>query len=113
MDQAVKKYIEKQKSPQKEVIRKLRRIILNTFPKIDERMHVGVPWYQDWFYIVGLKDHVNLGFSVLGLTKKQAELFEGKGKMMRHRKFFRLKDISEKEIVPLLKMVKKYSKKCH
>jgi len=113
MDPAVKKYIEKQKSPQKEIIRKLRRIILKTFPKIDERMYVGVPWYADWFYIVGLKDHVNLGFSVMGLTKKQAGLFEGKGKMMRHKKFFKVKDINEEEIASLLKMVKKYSKKCH
>jgi len=113
MNKEVTKYIDKQKSSQKKICKKLRRIILKTFPKIDERMYVGVPWYGDYYYFVGLKDHVNLGFSILGLTKKQMDLFEGKGKMMRHKKYFYIKDIDEKEIMKLLKMVKKYSKKCH
>jgi predicted GIY-YIG superfamily endonuclease len=85
MNKEVTKYIDKQKSPQKDICKKLRRIILKTFSKIDERMYVGVPWYGDYYYFVGLKDHVNLGFSIMGLTKKQMDLFEGKGKKMRHK----------------------------
>lgn len=108
----VDEHIKKQKSPQKEICRKLRRLILKTFPSIKEEMKMGVPWYEARYYIVALKDHVNLGFSVQGLSKKQASNFEGKGEYLRHRKFFSLKDVDEKEVVRLLKLVKKKQKKC-
>jgi hypothetical protein len=114
MNKEVGKYIEKQKSPQKEILKKLRKIILKTIPKINEEMRMGVPCYGytkkdpcGKYYIVALKDHVNLGFSLKGLTKKEIELFEGNGKTMKHIKIFSLKDIDEKRIVKLLKMVKK------
>jgi hypothetical protein len=60
--------------------------------------------------MVGLKDHVNLGFSVKGLNKKEMDNFEGKGKLMRHLKFFSLDEIDEKKVVKLLKLVKRKSK---
>ena len=46
MNKEVEKYIEKQKSPQKEICKKLSKIILNTFPDIKEEMKMGVPWYE-------------------------------------------------------------------
>ncbi len=107
MEKEVEKYIEKQKSPQKEIIKKLRRIILKTFPRIKEEIWVGVPWYEGKYYLVGLRDHVNMGFCLKGMTKKDLELLEGAGKTMRHLKFYSLKDIDEKKIVKLLKAVKK------
>ena len=107
MSKDVDKYIEKQKSPQKEILKKLRRIILKTFPKITEEMKMGVPWYEGKYYVVGLKDHVNMGFCLKGMAKKDTELLEGAGKMMRHLKFYTAKDIDEKKIVKLLKAVKK------
>jgi hypothetical protein len=114
MDQDVKKYINKQKAPQREIIKKLHRIIVKTFPKIKDEMYVGVPWYEGMYYLVGLKDHVNLGFAIKGLKKKELEYFEGKGKMMRHLKFYTVKDINEKKVIKLLKLVKKNFKgKCH
>lgn len=100
-------YIEKQKSPQKEICKKLRRLILKTFPKIDEKMKLGVAWYEGMYYIVGLKDSVNLGFSVKGLLKKDRDNFTGQGKYMRHLKFKELKEVDEKKIVRLLKLVDK------
>jgi len=100
-------YIEKQKSPQKEICKKLRKIILKIFPKIDEKMKMGVPWYEGRHYIVGLKDSVNLGFSVKGLLKKDIDNFKGAGKFMRHLKFRAVKEINEKEVVRLLKLVDK------
>ncbi|MBN1159779.1 MAG: DUF1801 domain-containing protein [Candidatus Diapherotrites archaeon] len=106
MNKSVTTYIDALKSPQKEICRKLRAIILKTFPEIKEEMKMGVPWYGK-YYIVGLKDHVNLGFSVSGLTKKDKDNFEGSGEMMQHKKFFTLKDINEKELVKLLKLVDK------
>ena len=101
----VEKYIAKQKSPQKEICKKLRSIILKAFPKIEEKMWVGVPWYGGKSYIVGLKDHVNFGVCIKGLPKKELSLLEGGGKTMRHIKFRNVKDIEEKRIVRLLKMV--------
>ena len=71
----VTEYIEKQKSPQKEICKRLRKIILRTFPKIKEEKKLGVAWYQK-FYIVALKDSVNLGFSVKGLSAKEKENFK-------------------------------------
>lgn len=70
---------------------------------------MGVPFYENKFYLVALKDSVNLGFAVQDLTEKQAENFKGKGKYMRHLKFHTLKDIDKDHIVKLLKMV--YKKK--
>jgi hypothetical protein len=107
MDRKVTEYIGKQESPQKGICRKLRKIILRTFPKIKEEMKMGVPWYEGKFYIVALRDHVNMGFCIGGLSKEELKNFEGAGKLMRHLKFFSLKDVDEKRIVKLLKMVKR------
>ncbi|MFX0081986.1 MAG: DUF1801 domain-containing protein [Candidatus Hodarchaeota archaeon] len=106
MDGKVNEYIEKQKSPQKEICQKLREIILSTFPNIIEEMKYGVPYYADKYYIVALKTHVNLGFSIKGLTKEEIELFEGSGKTTKHIKIKALENIDEKKIVKLLKMIK-------
>jgi len=84
MNKEVEKYTEKQKSPQREICHKLRTIILKTFPDIQEEMKMGVPWYEGKYYIVALKDHINLGFSLKGLSKEEIELFEGGGKTIYH-----------------------------
>ena len=36
----------------------------NPIEKIKESIKMGVAWYEGMYYIVGLKDSVNLGFSV-------------------------------------------------
>jgi hypothetical protein len=101
-------YIKTQSSPQKEILVKLRQIIFNTFPDTDEEMKWGVPnFHNGTFYIVALKDHVNLGFSIKGLSDEELELLEGSGKTMRHIKIRTLQDIDKQKIVSLLKMVAK------
>ncbi|MBN1973670.1 MAG: DUF1801 domain-containing protein [Sedimentisphaerales bacterium] len=112
MNKEVEKYIKKQKSPQKEICLKLREIIIKTFPKIEEQMWAGVPFYDKRYYIVALKDHVNMGFAITGLSKEEIALFEGNGKTMRHIKFKSLDDIDEKQIVKLLKIAKKAKCTC-
>ncbi|MCW8965535.1 MAG: DUF1801 domain-containing protein [Candidatus Pacearchaeota archaeon] len=107
MNEKVKEYFEKQKSPQKEICTKLHKIIVKTFPKIKDSMKLGVPMYENKYYIVALKDHVNLGFSTKGLTKDQIALFDGGGKTTKHIEIKSLKDIDQKKIIKLLKMVKK------
>ncbi len=107
MNNEVDGYIGKQKSPQREICQKLRSIILKTFPGIKEELKMGVPWYDEGKYYIGaLKDHVNLGFSIKGLSDREKELFEGGGKLMRHIKIYSLEDMDEKNIVKLLKLVK-------
>jgi len=106
MNKEVNEYVEKQLSPQKEICKKLRKIVLKTLPKIDEKMKIGAVWYGK-YYIVGLKDSVNLGFSVEGLQKRDRDNFKGTGKFMRHLKFKELKEIDEKKIIRLLKLVDK------
>ena len=106
MDKEVTGYIEKQKSPQKEILYKLRGIITRNSSGIHEQMKLGVPWYEGRYYLVALKDHVNLGFSLEGLSREEERLFEGGGKTMKHIKFYSPGDIDEKRIISLLDMVK-------
>ena len=106
MHEKVKAYLENLPSPQKEICKIVRKIILKTFPNLEESFKNGVPWYECKYYIVGLKDHVNIGFSVEGLTEEEMRMFQGKGKYMRHIKIYTVDDIDEKEIIKLLKIVK-------
>jgi hypothetical protein len=105
MSAEVERYVENQKSPQREIVQRLRDMILKTFPDIKEEFKMGVPWYEGKFYVVALRDHVNLGFSVKGLSEKEMALFDGKGKMMRHLKFYSLSDVDEARLVKLLRLV--------
>jgi hypothetical protein len=101
----VEKYIKNQKSPQKEIVQRLRDTILKTLPGIKEEFKMGVPWYEGKYYVVALRDHVNLGFSVKGLSAQETALFEGKGQMMRHVKFYSLADVDEAKVAKLLRLV--------
>jgi len=105
MSQEVECYIKKQNSPQREIVQTLRTTILQTLPNVKEELKMGVPWYEGKFYIVPLKDHVNLGFSVQGLSEQDLALFEGKGKLMRHIKFLSISDIDHYRVEKLLKLV--------
>jgi hypothetical protein len=111
MNTKVDDYINKQKSPQKDICQYLRRLILSTFPDVKEEMKWGVPAYADGnFYIVALKDHVNLGFSIKGLTTEALALFDGGGKTMKHIEINKLSNIDNERIIKLLKLVDKRSK---
>jgi hypothetical protein len=104
-------YINQQPSPQKEICQRLRELILKVLPGIKEEMKWGVPVFGDGkFYIAPLKDKVNLGFAINGLTKEEIALFEGGGKTMRHIKVFAVADIDEEKIAGLLKLVDKKAK---
>ncbi len=99
-------YFERQKSPQKEICLKLRKIILARFPNISEEMKWGVPAYGEGkIYIVALKDHVNLGFSLKALPKEKQQFLKGSGKTMKHIEFSNPEEIDEIVIVDLLNSV--------
>lgn len=107
MDAQVKQYLEEQISSLKEIVRTLREIILRTFPDAKEEMKMGVPWYEGKIYVAAMKDHVNLGFCLKGLSQKEKKLLEGSGSTMRHVKIYSLKDIDDKKIENLLMMARK------
>jgi hypothetical protein len=108
MSSKIDEYINKQPSPQKEIYQRLRELIFRTFPGTREEMKWGVPAFADGkFYIVALKDHVNLGFSIRGLTGEEIALFDGGGKTTRHIQVDNIDNINEERIVKLLKLVDK------
>ncbi len=106
MNNKIKKYLDNLPSPQKEICEKVRKIIIKTFPDLEESMKNGVPSYENKYYIVGLKDHVNIGFFIEGLSAEDISLFEGKGKLARHIKIYSFDEIDENKILNLLKIVK-------
>jgi hypothetical protein len=110
MDEGVKKYIEKQKSPQKEILKRVRKIVLKTLPGCEEKIGWGVIVFAGGkFYLAALKYRVHIGFAINGLNKGEISLFEGSGKTMRHVKIHSLEEIDEKKIVKLIKLVDKKS----
>jgi hypothetical protein len=110
MDKKIEEYINKQKSSQKEIILKVREIFQKTLPNSKEKMTWGVVVFgDDKFYIASMKNRVNVGFAITGLSKEEIKLFEGNGKTMRHIKIHSFDDIDEKKLVQLIKMVDKKS----
>ena len=108
MNRPVDEYIEKQRTRQKEILRKIRRIFLKTLPGCEEKRAWGaVTFAGGKFYIAVLKDRVHVGFAITGLNKKDVDLFEGSGKTMRHIKIHSIKDIDEKKLAKLIKIVNK------
>ena len=106
MDKQVNEYIEKQKSPQKEIIQKVREIFQKTLTSFEEKMAWGaVTFAGGKFYIAAMKNRVHVGFAITGLNKGEISLFEGSGKTMRHIKIPAVEDIDEKALVGLIKMV--------
>jgi len=104
----VEEYIKKQKSPQKEIILKVREIFLKTLQNCEEKKTWGVVVFgNDKFYIAAMKNRVHVGFAINGLSKEEIKLFEGSGKTMRHIKIHSLNDIDENKLVKLIKMVDK------
>jgi len=108
MDKKVVEYIEKQKSPQKEIIQKVRKIFQNSLPNFEEKSAWGVITFAEGkFYIAAMKNRVHVGFAINGLSKEEIGLFEGSGKTMRHIKIHSLEDIDEKKLLKLIKLVDK------
>ena len=104
----VDEYYNKQKSPQKEICLKLRKIVKKKYPHYKESMLWGVPVFNNGlFYIVSLKNHVNLGFTISKLTKEEEKLFKGGGKTTRKIEIESLEQINEAKILKLLDFVVK------
>ena len=108
MDKQVNDYIEKQKSPQKEIMQKVREIFQKTLLNSAEKMRWGaITFATGKFYIAAMKNRVHVGFAITGLNKDEISLFEGSGKTMRHIKIPTLEDVDEEKLVELIRMVDK------
>ncbi len=106
MDVQVDDYIEKQNSPQKEILRKVREIFKKTLPDCEEKMAWGVVTYAGGkFYIAAMKNRVHIGFAITGLNKEETGLFQGNGKTMKHIKIPSLEAIDRKKLIKLIKLV--------
>lgn len=106
MDKKINKYIEKQESPQKEILLKVREIFRKTLSDCEEKMRWGVITYAEGkFYIAAMKNRVHVGFAITGLDENEIKLFEGSGKTMKHVKIPTLESIDEKTLVKLIKLV--------
>lgn len=106
MDEAVKKYIEKQQAPLREILTKVRKLILETLPNSDEKSAWGVVAFAGGkYYMAAIKNKVHVGFAINGLSKEEISLFEGSGKTMRHIKIHSLAEIDQNKLVKLIKLV--------
>ncbi|VVC72023.1 Uncharacterised protein [uncultured archaeon] len=106
-DSGVAKYVGRQKPAQQKLLRRLIASIRKALPGIRGEMRLGVPWFGEKLYLAAFDDHVNMGFSVSGLPKKEKDLFLGKGNLMRHLKFFSLDEVEDKKIIRLVKIAQK------
>jgi uncharacterized protein YdhG (YjbR/CyaY superfamily) len=108
MDKQVNEYIEKQRSPQKEILQEVRKIFRETLPNCEEKMAWGVVTFAGGkFYIAAMKNRVHVGFAITGLNKDEIGLFEGSGKTMRHTKIPAVESIDRKRLIELIRMVDK------
>ena len=106
MDNQVDVYIEKQKSPQKEILQEVRKIFIETLPDCQEKIMWGAITFADGkFYIAAMKNRVHVGFAITGLSDEEMSLFEGNGKTMRHIKIPTVENIDKTNLVKLIKMV--------
>jgi hypothetical protein len=108
MDKAVADYINKQRSPQKEIIGELRKLFCTTLRTPDETMAWGVITFSGKkFYIAGMKNRVHVGFAIGGLNENEKKMFEGSGKTMRHVKISTIADMNKDKLKELILLVER------
>lgn len=88
MDNQINAYIDRQKSPQKEILQEIRIIFKKTLPNCKEEMRWGVVTFESGkFYIAAMKNCVHVGFAITGLSEDEIGLFEGTVKQWDTSKF--------------------------
>ena len=106
MDKQVNEYIEKQRSPQREILQEVRKIFRETLPNCEEELAWGVVAFAGGkFYIAAMKNRVHVGFAITGLSEEETTMFEGNGKTMRHIKIPTLESIDKIRLAKLIEIV--------
>jgi len=93
-------------SPQREVARALRALILEAGPELHESVRWGVPCYRGKRYVCSIaahSDHTNLGFFRGAALRDPNKLLEGTGKWLRHVKVCREVDLKPVPLKALLR----------
>lgn len=86
----------------------MRKIFQKTLPNSAEEMRWGVITYAARkFCVVAMKNRVQVGFAITGLSKDEMRLFEGTGKAMRRIKIPTIEDVDEEKLVKLIEIVNK------
>lgn len=105
MNSKVTEYINKQKPQQREICKQLRNLFVKNFPDVNEEMRLGVPYYDEKFYMVALKDHVNIGFKISNFSNEEIKQFCGNGKTVKVLEIKTLNDIDQGKIIRILNKV--------
>jgi len=113
MHPLVKIYLEKQTPDRCKIMEKLREILIEAVPGLNEKMEYGVLCYDDLYYIANLPKQINMGFSIIGLTPEEIKLFQGTGKTMRHLKFLDIDSIDKEELIRIIKLVREKASPVH
>ncbi|TRO52081.1 DUF1801 domain-containing protein [Candidatus Bathyarchaeota archaeon] len=86
----------------------MRKVLQKTLPNSAEEMRWGVITYAARkFCVVAMKNRVQVGFAITGLSKDEMRLFEGTGKAMRRIKIPTIEDVDEEKLVKLIEIVNK------
>ena len=113
MNSQVKVYLEKQPSDRRKIMEKLREILIEAVPSLNEKMEWGVMCYDDLYYIANLPKQINMGFSIVGLSPEEVKLFQGTGKTMRHLKYENIDSIDKESLVKIIKLVRDKASPVH
>ena len=113
MNDDVKKYIDKQLISQKEILEKIHTLTKTNHPAWNENVFGGCITYEadnenkfGKVYLVALKDHINFGVAVKGLSDNILEKLDKVGKVTGSIEIRSLDDINKKEIIKILKGIK-------
>ncbi len=94
-------YLEKKAHPLTAEIQRVREIILNAHPEIEETIKWSSPTFMYKgnmaSYFMNAKKHVSLMFHKGALIQDASDLLEGDGKEGRSAKFFGMEDINSKK----------------
>lgn len=98
MNQQLTQYIESAPEPHQSIMRKIRAIMQENVPGLQESFKWSRPVFgttKDFAYLQANKSHVSLGFYRFDLFDDPDGLLEGTGKTMRHVKLRKPEDIDE------------------
>lgn len=109
MNTEVINYIATAASPQREIMEKVRDIILDAVPEVIENFKWSRPVYtlqKDFTYLQANKQHVNVGFySGFEMLNDPDKLLQGTGKTMRHLKIKSIDEIDSELLSSWFKIV--------
>jgi hypothetical protein len=103
--ESVGDWIERQPSPQREILRELRQMIRDTGPELEEKVKWAAPWYEgndSVVYLASQPKYATFGVCNGAMLNDAGGQLEGTGKSMRHVKVHALDDELRERLEELL-----------